>query len=90
MYTGKTFINTAFGLCLLSSVYPAYGAENESDNTEAELPDLEMLEFLGQFATETGDWIDPDSLISDEFLQLLDAVSESNNADADNTETDNN
>lgn len=48
--------------------------ENEP---EVQLPDLEMLEFLGQFATDEGNWVDLDSLLSEEFEELLDAAIES-------------
>ena len=39
-----------------------------------ELPDLEFLEFLGQFESDEGEWIDPGSLLADEFSDLLNAA----------------
>ena len=53
----------------------SYGAENEQNDTA---PDLEFLEFLGQFETDAGEWIDPDSLLTEEFAELLDASTEAN------------
>tara|TARA_R110002073_G_scaffold221415_3_gene381553 strand:- start:88 stop:315 length:228 start_codon:yes stop_codon:yes gene_type:complete len=62
----------------------AYAAENEQNET---LPDLEFLEFLGQFETDAGEWIDPDSLAAEEFTELLDASSNIE-SDSDSTNTD--
>jgi hypothetical protein len=33
-----------------------------ADETQQETPSLEMLEFLGQWETANGEWIDPASL----------------------------
>lgn len=46
----------------------SYAAEDEQGNA---LPDLEFLEFLGQFETDAGEWIDPDSLQTEELSELL-------------------
>jgi len=51
----------------------SYAAENEQSEMA---PDLEFLEFLGQFETDAGEWIDPDSLLTEEFAELLDASTE--------------
>ncbi|MEX0962634.1 MAG: hypothetical protein WDZ52_01145 [Pseudohongiellaceae bacterium] len=61
-----------------------YAAENEQEEAA---PDLEFLEFLGQFETDAGEWIDPESLQAEEFIGLLDA-STNGNADDDSTNTD--
>ncbi|MFT6093113.1 MAG: hypothetical protein ACJA2Q_001006 [Pseudohongiellaceae bacterium] len=74
MLQQETFISAYFALCLLCSAGLA-GAAVE-DSVEIELPDLELLEFLGQFATDDGDWLEPSSLLSDVFEQLLDAATE--------------
>ena len=42
---------------------------------EESMPDLAFLEFLGQFETEQGHWIEPTALLEEEFSQLLQAVS---------------
>ena len=79
-------------LLFIGSYMPAaFGAENaavsENDNS---LPDLEFLEFLGQFETDEGQWIDPDSLLTDEFENLLDVTENSNPAtDTGNTDASN-
>lgn len=67
------------GLC--SSGFAA-----EEEQTE-ELPDLEFLEFLGRFETDSGEWMDPDSLLTEEFTELLD-VSTDAAADSDSSNTD--
>ena len=63
------------GLLLLSMLSAGYGAEQETDAVESPaMPDLEFLEFLGQFETEEEEWIDPGSLLAEEFTDLLDAT----------------
>lgn len=86
MQKQKTVIKAFLGLCLLCSASLSRSAEEEG--AEVEFPDLEMLEFLGQFATDGGDWVEWDSLLSDEFGQLLDAAIE-NRATENDTENDN-
>jgi len=56
----------------------AVAAENEQNGTA---PDLEFLEFLGQFETDAGEWIDPDSLLTEEFTELLEATAEADSGD---------
>ena len=43
-------------------------------------PSLEFLEFLGEFETQEGDWIDPEEL---EQMELADAQPDSKEADDD-------
>ncbi len=63
------------GLLLLGMLSAGYGAEQETDGVEGPvMPDLEFLEFLGQFETDEGEWIDPGSLLTKEFTDLLDAA----------------
>jgi hypothetical protein len=57
--------------CLLGFLSAAQAAENEHTNQQN--PDLAFLEFLGQFETDSGEWIDPGSLLTEEFGELLDA-----------------
>ena len=63
------------GLVLISFINSAFGAEQEPNTTAGpEMPDLEFLEFLGQFETDEGEWMDPSSLMADEFTVLLNAA----------------
>lgn len=62
---------------------------NAADNPEPDgqaVPNLELLEFLGSFATEEGQWIDPNSLLEDEFSALLDAYADRGSADSQQTD----
>ncbi len=40
---------------------------------ESELlePDLELLEFLGSFETDEGEWIPPENFLTEDFQELL-------------------
>lgn len=50
----------------------ANAAEEEgSTQTEPLVPDIELLEFLGTFQTESGEWIDPEMLLNDDFDELF-------------------
>ena len=55
-----------------ASAVAAQDEQNES------APDLE---FLGQFETNSGEWIDPDSLLTEGFTELLEASAEANSDD---------
>ena len=48
-------------------------AAEEEGNTQTEplVPDIELLEFLGTFQTESGEWIDPEMLLNDDFDELF-------------------
>jgi hypothetical protein len=55
--------STVLLLGLLSS--PALAQEpdqNREATEEMEMPSLELLEFLGDWETEDGEWIDPEEL----------------------------
>jgi hypothetical protein len=71
---------------IAGTVSSTYAAEN--DENEA-APDLEFLEFLGQFETESGEWIDPESLLAEEFTELLEATSDNNSRNTDDASNDN-
>ena len=71
--------------CVTGAISNTYAAENEQDSAE---PDMEFLEFLGQFETDAGEWIDPDSLLAEEFTDLLDATTEADAA-SDSSNNDN-
>lgn len=84
MFKGRSIKDKLVATCLLGFFTTAWGAENE--NAE-QLPDLEFLEFLGQFETDSGQWIDPGSLLTEEFGGLIDATTPApdsgSNADTD-------
>lgn len=76
---------SSFILCLLASLsVQGYGQESGnadgSDVSEAESRFLfiNLLEFLGEFETEDGEWISPDTLEDDVFT-ALDSQNNGNN-----------
>ncbi len=75
-------------LLLTGHLCTAQAAENE---LSLQVPDLELLEFLGSFQTDNGQWIEPESLLTGEFAELLNLASEMEAAtgDAVNDEEEN-
>lgn len=52
-----------------------HAAEIDASQTgDNAIPDLEFLEFLGQFETDEGQWISPGNLMSEEFANLLEVA----------------
>lgn len=47
----------------------------QQDNTDA-MPSMAFLEFLGEWETEEGEWIDPFELEDDEFAALIETDNE--------------
>ena len=46
-------------------------ADAREEPESGALPTLELLEFLGEFETDSGDWVSPGELMTPEFEQLL-------------------
>lgn len=58
-------IVTGLLIALLISSAPVYAEppSNEGQNNSSDTsPSLELLEYLGEFETEDGEWIDPEEL----------------------------
>lgn len=72
---------------LLLTVSHGLRASEETDPQaqEGQLPSLELLEFLGSFETDEGDWINPIDLVEIEFGLLLETALE----DSDENESGN-
>lgn len=66
----------AFFMFLLCSMSLLFAEEQTSTET---MPSMEFLEFLGEWETEDGEWIDPVELESDEFGTLIKSVIETDN-----------
>ncbi len=87
---GKTLVVA----CISGLLSNTHAAENEQTEAQsAAIPDLEFLEFLGQFETDAGEWMDPDSLLTEEFTELLDVstnagLDQENNLDSDDNAND--
>lgn len=74
MYSSRKLKQKLIATCLLGFASLAQSAEDEQANQQnSNLPDLEFLEFLGQFETDSGQWLEPGSLLTQEFGSLLDA-----------------
>lgn len=67
---------------MLLMVTGARAADQQSGDVQAGAPPLELLEFLGQWETDDGEWIDPQELEDPELVKLLDAVMETETAPA--------
>lgn len=73
-------------VCMATIASNSHAAENEPIESA---PDLEFLEFLGQFETDAGEWIDPDSLLTEEFSGLLEASTEAETESNSTTDSSN-
>ncbi|GJM17713.1 MAG: hypothetical protein DHS20C13_30400 [Thermodesulfobacteriota bacterium] len=61
---------------LIFSTPPSFAEElNNSDN----FPAIDFLEFLGEWSTDEGDWIDPENLENEDIGKLIEATIEINN-----------
>ena len=68
-------------LLLLGVTLNSQAAENQTNDQPENLgPDLELLEFLGSFQTEDGEYMDPSMMLSDEFVELLDLAARMDDA----------
>ena len=47
--------------------------------TNEEMPSMEFLEFLGEWETEEGEWIDPLELENEEFGRLIETTIKTEN-----------
>ncbi|MFT7470814.1 MAG: hypothetical protein ACI8XU_000707 [Kiritimatiellia bacterium] len=82
IYSGRALLFA----CVTGALSNTHAAENEQIE---DVPDLEFLEFLGQFETDAGEWIDPDSLLTEGFTELLDASSEADSDDSSSSDSSN-
>ena len=57
-------------LVLLTMILTAPIAHSQTEQ-EAEIPTEELLEFLGEWETEDGEWLDPEELEEEDFAELL-------------------
>jgi|GEM_PF-3293313 len=61
-------------VALLACPPAGSAAENQQPADGINLPSLELLEFLGSFETDSGEWINPGELMQPEFEQLLESI----------------
>lgn len=74
-------------LMLLAGSGAKAADQSGSDAPAAAPPPLELLEFLGQWETDDGEWIDPQALEDPELASLLEAVMEGVNEGLKESET---
>jgi len=60
-------------MLVLMLISPLIAADETDDETGVS---LEMLEFLGEWETDEGEWIDPDSLDNEVFAELTETVND--------------
>lgn len=82
IYSGRVLLFA----CVTGALSNTHAAQNEQSE---DVPDLEFIEFLGQFETDAGEWIDPDSLLTGEFTELLDASIEADSDDNSSNDSSN-
>ena len=70
-YRGRTWF------IVMLCVFPPLFAEEQTSNET--MPSIEFLEFLGEWETEEGEWIDPVELENDEFGKLIETESDNEN-----------
>jgi len=74
----SVLVRLALVLLTNTLVATTANAAEEDGSTQTEplepdvlMPDIELLEFLGSFQTESGEWIDPEMLLNDDFEELF-------------------
>ncbi len=72
-FRGAALLPIVLTLLIMSG---ARAADQHGDDAQAEAPPLELLEFLGQWETDDGEWIAPEELEDPALVNLLDAVME--------------
>jgi hypothetical protein len=77
MNGSKKMVYRVSTCCLLILFYmlPVLADEQVSDE---ELPSLEFLEFIGEWETDEGDWIDPLEMERDETVTLFELLDNEN------------
>lgn len=60
-------------LCSISSLYAEVLTDGEQ---QVSIPSIDFLEFLGEWETEQGEWIDPEVLENDEIEKLIEETNE--------------
>lgn len=77
-----TQVRKLFSACALAMLPATLGAAESNSRFQPQLPDLELLEFLGSFATDEGEWINPEGLLDNNIGELLDATAGSTTDDS--------
>ena len=66
-------------VCFLWFLFCTSSLCAEEQTTDKVMPSIAFLEFLGEWETNAGEWLDPIELESDEFDQKLESDSTTDN-----------
>jgi hypothetical protein len=69
----RVSVGIMFFICSISSLF----AEQQIENKE--IPSMDFLEFLGEWETEQGEWIDPIELENEEVVKLIETKIDNEN-----------
>jgi hypothetical protein len=64
---------------LLCSISSLYAEEIASDGVSKKMPSMDFLEFLGEWETIQGEWLDPETLEDEEIEKLIETKTNINN-----------
>lgn len=65
--------------CLWILICSTSSSFAEEQNNSDSSPTMEFLEFLGEWETDEGDWIDPEDLGNDDIGKLIEVIIETDN-----------
>lgn len=65
--------------CLCILIYSTSPSFSEEKNNSDSLPSMEFLEFLGEWETDEGEWVDPEYLDNEAIGKLIEVMKETNN-----------
>ena len=74
MFIGQRITINLFLLLLTYSVTTQAADNVDENNSTSELPDLTLLEFIGRWETDEGEWINPVDFIDGDFAQLIESA----------------
>ena len=74
--SGSMNMNCKVSVCFMLMLYSNLPLFAEEQTVDEAIPSMEFLEFLGEWETEQGEWIDPVTLEGDEVGKLIETVDE--------------
>jgi hypothetical protein len=73
--SGWKNMNCRLSVLVISMIILSPLLQAETQNEE-EIPTIELLEFLGEWQENDGEWLDPEELEDEDFANLLRLTSE--------------
>ena len=65
--------------CLWILICSTSSAFAEEQNNSDSVPSMAFLEYLGEWTSDDGDWIDPEDLDNDDIGKFIEAIIETDN-----------